>query len=712
LVSNLIIKIDSKNLGGHSIGFECISDIKIATLESEENIEGTFFYDAGNRTGSFVPKFSLEPNMKYSASCFAIGKENGQIFEDVFLFNFKSEEPSCENPSVFTFASIKDWTGNFGSIEGPFGLIGKGAFGEVYSGLLVSREEGRNCRPVRIAVKRMDVNIFQLGSESGAGTARDSLISSFRREVNVLSNFRHPNIVKLLGYSEPSPERRDEPPCLVYELLSLGSLDSQLADNTKASLFVWSTRVNVLLQISTALNYLHCHNPGKPAYHRDVKAANIATTSTYVAKIIDCGLAKYIVEEGTGRSILSATGGLFGTIGYMCPSYCKGKTYDGKCEVYSFGIVILEVLTGKLQNKDGILLEETLGEIPADVRAGAWPEECTVALFKLSEDCTADYRKRIDSMATVMRILREIRDRFCVPSPEETVFKRQMEALIAETDTYRLAHDAATVAATHMKRQCLICYDDTVIVSDGFECSPNRHFICRKNGCFGQITRDQSAAKARFASNHCMLLCTVPGCGAVVPDHAVASYAGPDGFTAFMTAKMSLKQEDLIREYEARMLVMRADLEQEIASGRVRETNLIRHRNHIIDNILTIKCPNPRCQLAFIMDADFDACFALSCTGCGHGFCGWCLIDCDSDSHEHAARCRPEGTSPRGLFPQYDDHERHPAKYYFDRVHGPRRAAVVKAYLDSEDLRGQERETILQAILDQWDLKADNINVV
>jgi len=140
-------------------------------------------------------------------------------------------------------------------------------------------------RAVRLAVKRMNTRALQLDD---AGGPRETVDESFRREINVLSRFHHPNIVKLIGFSVPCPERR-EPPCLVYEFLARGSLASQLTDDGKAASMPWQSRIDILLQISTAINYLHCHNDGFPAFHRDIKADNIALSDDYTAKLIDCG---------------------------------------------------------------------------------------------------------------------------------------------------------------------------------------------------------------------------------------------------------------------------------------------------------------------------------------------------------------------------------------------------------------------------------------
>ena len=247
------------------------------------------------------------------------------------------ERLSSSSPGALPYSILREWTGDFaevGPADGPFGRIGQGAFGDVFKGLAVppAATATAGIRAVRLAVKRMDTKVFQLND---AGGSRDAFTASFRREINVLSRFHNPHIVRLLGFSEPCLERK-EPPCLVYELLALGSLASQLRDSAKAELMPWQIRLDILVQIAMAINYLHCHNPGYPAFHRDIKADNIALSEDYTAKLIDCGyetlttsiviltltltltlsamchsLSKYIAEDGQGRSIHSATGGRY-----------------------------------------------------------------------------------------------------------------------------------------------------------------------------------------------------------------------------------------------------------------------------------------------------------------------------------------------------------------------------------------------------------------
>ena len=108
---------------------------------------------------------------------------------------------------------------------------------------------------------------------------------SVKREVVLLSEFRHPNIIRLLGYHLPdsfnsvfrtstsSESNSASYPCLVYELASKGSLDSHLSDDERALQLPWMLRLSILSGIANALNYLHCRDRSHPAYHRDIKSA-------------------------------------------------------------------------------------------------------------------------------------------------------------------------------------------------------------------------------------------------------------------------------------------------------------------------------------------------------------------------------------------------------------------------------------------------------
>jgi hypothetical protein len=408
----------------------------------------------------------------------------------------------------------------------------------------------------------------------------------------------------------------------------------------------------------------------------------------------------------------------------MCPFYTEGATeYDAKSELYSFGIVLLEVLSGKLQGSSGIdgkklMLHRSIAHLMPDSRAGTWPVECGKRLIELAKQCIAEYEDRMGSFTIVLQRLRQIKADYCPPvTAAESVFQQRMAEIIAKNEELSLVRDVAAAKLVKEIRKCLVCFDDELLLTDGFECSANKHFVCAKNGCFAQIVKDQSGNRARFKASGCKITCTVPDCGETVEDRAVSLYAGSDGFGAFLRAKLAANEEKVVSDYEERLKTVRAQVEQEVLAGLNRQTERLRQRNHIIEELLTIKCPNRRCQLAFIMDAGFDDCFALGCIACGSNFCGWCLRNSGAgDAHEHTTRCRPEQLKPRGLFPQHDNYNgrKYSAKQCFDQVHGPRRAAAVKAYLDAQRLQGAEREAVIKLVEEQWNtagatLLGDNI---
>ena len=241
--------------------------------------------------------------------------ERRQLIFNQISNSYLTNDPPCQ----VAYSSLVEWTSNFSSdtssIESPFGKLGEGAFGEVFKGLVISTSDTTNkaSSGFRVAVKRLiiDFTSFHIVNNT------DDMIRSFQREVHVLSQFKHPNLVKLVAYCPPDIESKMTG-CLVYELLALGGLNTHLTDNTKAQSLLWSTRVNILLEVASAINYLHCNTPGNPAYHRDIKASNVALTSSYSAKLIDCGLSKYTSDDNVfGKSVRSATGALAGTTGIL-----------------------------------------------------------------------------------------------------------------------------------------------------------------------------------------------------------------------------------------------------------------------------------------------------------------------------------------------------------------------------------------------------------
>ena len=636
------------------------------------------------------------------------------------VFAQLSTEPLCAVP----YASLREWTGNFNAAapaDGPYGRIGQGAFGEVFKGLaLPPKETAPNAVvAIRLAVKRMDLRTFQLGVADGP---LESVVASFRREINVLSRFRHPNVVRLIGYSEPCVERR-EPPCLVYELLTLGSLADQLTDDSRAALLTWQTRVDVLTQISTALNYLHSHNPGNPAYHRDIKASNIALTSDYTAKLIDCGLSKYVAEDGKGQSILSATTGRFGTPGYMCPNYCKGRPYDAKSEVYSFGIVVLEVLTGRLQGVGGVMLEEAAGvtlgasqcsstadsaddeqPLPVDRRAGEWSAECVQQLAALAKECTDEHRRRVKSMVLVMRRLRQTKSDCCpLSSSAEAVYQQRMAQLVTENEAMRLARDVAV--AVSEERECQICFDTGV----GIACrGSDRHFVCKS--CVSTMVTTQCNDFGGFTGHGRHIVCSFPSCNSKYPEEVICRSCDSAALNAYMAAKEAAVRaeeesrtagqlEEINRRHADEMMALEARLLSCEADKRAK--NVQRHRLRIINDVIETRCPH--CSLTF---SSWDGCFAVQhrgelqlasgvtkTFGCLKHFCGWCLgpFPDSASCHEHTKACH------------LNQHPRFRGSYSgdmaeFHRVQASIRTEKIQSYLQTHVRDASEREALLAAM--------------
>ncbi|MCL7045064.1 hypothetical protein MKW94_008728 [Papaver nudicaule] len=214
---------------------------------------------------------------------------------------------------VMSFKELCDVTDNFAKEK----EIGKGGFGTVYKAVL------SNGRPA--AVKRM--NHFEDKQQEVRSHKQ------FQSEVTALIEFRHRNLVSFYGSSTKGNER-----LLVYEYMPQGTLSSHLyqQENVLAEPLSWKTRLTIASDVATGLAYLHHHG----YIHRDVKSSNILLGDDFGAKVSDFGLTK----KTTSKYSLC---NMDGTPGYMAPE-CTGHRYiTAKTDVYSFGIVLLELVTGK-----------------------------------------------------------------------------------------------------------------------------------------------------------------------------------------------------------------------------------------------------------------------------------------------------------------------------------------------------------------------------
>uniref|UniRef100_A0A803PH16 LysM domain receptor-like kinase 3 n=1 Tax=Cannabis sativa TaxID=3483 RepID=A0A803PH16_CANSA len=216
-----------------------------------------------------------------------------------------------EKPVVFTYEEIHSSTDGFSDSN----LLGNGTYGSVYYSLLRDQE---------VAIKRM--------------TATKT--KEFLAEMKVLCKVHHTNLVELIGYAATNDEL-----FLIYEYAQKGSLRNHLHDlqsNGHTSLS-WIMRVQIALDAARGLEYIHEHT--KTHYvHRDIKTSNILLDGTFRAKISDFGLAKLVGITNEGEA---TTTKVVGTFGYLAPEYLSDGRATAKSDVYAFGVVLFEIISGK-----------------------------------------------------------------------------------------------------------------------------------------------------------------------------------------------------------------------------------------------------------------------------------------------------------------------------------------------------------------------------
>ena len=216
-------------------------------------------------------------------------------------------------PPNIPYHVLSEWTNAFSDDK----LIGQGAYGKVYVAVCHDALRAR----ARVAVKWCPRQLADATAASAAA-AQQSHTDAVRREINVLRSFHHPNIIRLLGFSMPlerAAAQGSDTLCLLYEYAARGGLDKMLKDDSSARLLTWQLRLRIMLQIATALNFMH-KRFASPAYHRDVKSANVVITDDFIAKLIDCGLSKYVPEQGAdpGFSVAATMRDMrFGTAQYV-----------------------------------------------------------------------------------------------------------------------------------------------------------------------------------------------------------------------------------------------------------------------------------------------------------------------------------------------------------------------------------------------------------
>ncbi|KAI3915992.1 hypothetical protein MKW98_004433 [Papaver atlanticum] len=284
----------------------------------------------------------------------------------------------------FSYKETKKATNNFNTI------IGQGGFGTVYKAQF---SDG-----FVVAVKRMD----KVSEQSE---------DDFCREIELLGRLHHRHLVSLRGFCVDRRER-----FLMYEYMENGSLKDHLHSTGKTPLS-WQTRIQIAIDVANALEYLHFYCE-PPLCHRDIKSSNILLDDNFVAKVADFGLAH---ASKTGAiSIEPMNTDIRGTPGYMDPEYVVNEELTEKSDVYSYGVLLLELVSGRRAIQDGRNLvewsqiymadESRLPELVDPNVGESFDLEQLLTIASIIRWCTQREGRARPSIKQVLRVLYESSD--------------------------------------------------------------------------------------------------------------------------------------------------------------------------------------------------------------------------------------------------------------------------------------------------------------
>ncbi|KAH7669389.1 Non-specific serine/threonine protein kinase protein [Dioscorea alata] len=286
---------------------------------SEKSISsGPSTFNAGSSTTTTTGKLSS------ISSTTTLGLSTGSDFSTSEKRQIAPQGQILEVPNlrIFTFAELRSATRNFK----PDSVLGEGGFGTVFKGWL----DEKTLAPAKSGAG-MVVAVKKLNPESMQG------FEEWQSEVNFLGRLSHPNLVRLLGYCLEEKEL-----LLVYEFMAKGSLENHLFRRGAAfDPLSWNLRLKIAIGAARGLAFLHTSE--KQIIYRDFKASNILLDTNYNAKLSDFGLAKHGPTGGDSH----VTTRVMGTYGYAAPEYVATGHLYVKSDVYGFGVVLLEMLSGQ-----------------------------------------------------------------------------------------------------------------------------------------------------------------------------------------------------------------------------------------------------------------------------------------------------------------------------------------------------------------------------
>ncbi|XP_056847272.1 probable LRR receptor-like serine/threonine-protein kinase At1g29720 isoform X2 [Raphanus sativus] len=347
------------------------------------------------------------------------------------------ERAQCLQTVCFTWRQLQAATNNFDQAN----KLGEGGFGSVFKGELSNG--------TMIAVK-------QLSSDSSQGN------SEFVNEIGMISGLNHPNLVKLYGCCVEKNQL-----LLVYEYMEKNSLALALYGKSSHKLN-WSTRQKICVGIARGLEFLHYGSTIKMV-HRDIKTTNVLLDTDFNAKISDFGLARLHDEEHSHISTKIA-----GTIGYMAPEYALWGQLTEKADVYSFGIVAMEIVSGRSTVKkkgsaddipliNWVLTLEKRGDIMEvidPILEGDFKSEEAVRMIKVALVCTNSTLSLRPTMSEAVQMLEGELDITSV-MPDHGLFGHNLSiSKLVDIDTTTHGSSSTTTGMTDLEMKSFVSSND------------------------------------------------------------------------------------------------------------------------------------------------------------------------------------------------------------------------------------------------------------
>ncbi|XP_058744358.1 probable LRR receptor-like serine/threonine-protein kinase At4g29180 [Vicia villosa] len=321
-----------------------------------------------------------------------IRRRNEQSEEETNMLN-KSVGTVVSKKLQYTYAEVLAITSNFQLV------IGRGGFGSVYSGQM---KDGH-----KVAVKMLSASSAQGPKE-------------FQTEAELLMTVHHKNLVSFIGYCDEGDKM-----ALIYEYLANGNLKDKLSEKSSSCLS-WERRIQIAIDAAEGLDYLH-HGCKPPIIHRDVKSANILLSENLEAKIADFGLSKVFKNSDNGNSESAIIyvddknemSTIMGTMGYLDPEYYELVNLNEKSDIYSFGVVLLELITALpavIKGKPSIhilefvrphLEKSDLRKIIDPRLQGKFNEDSGRKVLGLAVSCTASTSIQRPTMSVVLSKLKQ-----------------------------------------------------------------------------------------------------------------------------------------------------------------------------------------------------------------------------------------------------------------------------------------------------------------